>query len=95
MIVMSDYPHNKKKCFGVLEEVFPMGEDGLRHTPDACMTCERKTECLKIAVQQSNGLRLAEERIDRAYQSQNISFLARWSKKKTIDRQRRQSKYKK
>ena len=76
----------------MLDVVFPMGTDNLRHTPDTCMACVRKTECLRTAVQQSEGLRVAEEGVDRAYQSQNISFLERWSKKKTIHRKRRQSK---
>lgn len=92
---MDSNPNDKKECFGMLEVVFPMGEDGLRHTPDACMACVCKTECLKTAVQQADGLRVEEERVDRAYQSGNISFLERWSKKKTLDRRRRQSKYEK
>ncbi len=89
---MDDRARDKKECFGVLEVVFPIGEDGLRHSPDACMTCADKTECLRTAVAQADGLRVKEESVDRAYQARRISFLQRWSRKKSIDRQRRQSK---
>ena len=83
-------------CFAQLETVFPMGEDGLRNTPETCLACPHKTECLRTAIQGIDGLKVREEQIDREYNSGIIGFLERWSKKKrliakkkTIDRQKK------
>ena len=85
---------NKKKtpeCFAKLDTVFPMGNDGLRHTPDTCLACPHKTECLRAAIQGRDGLQVREEHVDRAYESGMINFLERWSKKKAISRQKKSS----
>ncbi|CAN2049695.1 4Fe-4S Wbl-type domain-containing protein [Candidatus Magnetomoraceae bacterium gMMP-1] len=72
-------------CFGDLEKVFPLGQDGLRTTPDFCMTCVHKTECLRFAMTESQkGLKAKEEYVDRAYDSGLIGFWARWSRKKQL-----------
>ena len=70
-------------CFAQLDTVFPMGEDGLRITPETCLVCRHKTECLRMAIQGRDGLKVREEQIDRAYNSGMIGFLERWSKKKS------------
>ncbi|MBA3017976.1 MAG: hypothetical protein KJ550_03680 [Proteobacteria bacterium] len=80
---------NKKKypsCFGLLDTVFPKKENGLRVTPDNCLACYHKTECLKSAIQGPGGLKVKDEFVDRAYESGMIGFLERWSKKKDINR---------
>ena len=76
-------------CIGCLETVFPLGEDGLRNTPEKCLACCHKTECLRMAIQGRDGLKVREEQIDRAYKSGMIGFFERWSKKKAIDRQKK------
>jgi hypothetical protein len=76
-------------CFANLGIVFPMGKDGLRNTPQKCLACRFKTECLKTAIQGRDGLKVREEQIDRAYRSGMIGFFARWSKKKVIERQKK------
>jgi len=78
-------------CFGVLDQVFPKGPDGLRQTPDRCMDCRRKVACLRAAVSGPDGNRVREEVIDRAYGSGVISFFERWSKKKYFRSKRRDS----
>jgi hypothetical protein len=85
---MADDELNKKftPCFGELETVFPMGKNGLRNTPETCLDCRHKTECLRSAIEGTGGLKVREEIIDRAYQSGRINFLERWSKKKTLQR---------
>ncbi len=75
---------DKPDCFGVIDIVFPMHDDGLRHSPESCMACSYKTECLRTAIQNPDGLQVQEEIVDRAYESKNISFLQRWSKRKYI-----------
>ena len=75
-------------CFGVLDLVFPMGEEGFRESPSVCMACAHKTECLRTAMQRPAGLDVREEKIDRAYESRAISFFKRWSEKKVIAKKR-------
>ena len=83
-----EYPY----CFGKLENVFPMGEDGLRHTPESCMPCLYKTECLRKAMQKPEGLQVREEKVDRAYASGMIGFVERWSQKKSLYNRRKEKK---
>ncbi|PID40610.1 MAG: hypothetical protein CR984_02310 [Proteobacteria bacterium] len=77
-------------CFGDLETVFPMGDDDLRHTPEACMICRYKTECLRNAMTTKAGITVHEELVDRAYSSGVVGFLERWSRKKTLSQRKRQ-----
>jgi hypothetical protein len=83
-----DYPY----CFSKLEKVFPLGADGLRHTPESCMPCLYKTECLRAAMKKSDGLKVHEEKLERAYASGAVGFLERWSKKKDLHRRIQQQK---
>jgi len=76
----------KPECFGVMDRVFPMTEDGLRHSPSSCMACVFKTECLGTAIRRPAGVKVQEELVDRAYESKTISFIERWSKKKYLDK---------
>jgi hypothetical protein len=76
----------KPQCFGNLAIVFPMQADGLRVTPEECLRCVRKTECLRTAMAHRNGLRVREEMLERAYRGGVISFFQRWSQKKSIHR---------
>jgi hypothetical protein len=73
-------------CFGQLDIVFPEGEGGLRDTPETCLACLHKTECLRSAVEGPGGLKVREEFVDRAYVSGRIRFLERWSRKKDLQR---------
>jgi hypothetical protein len=75
-------------CFGNLETVFPMKEDGLRHTPENCMTCGCKTPCLKTAMNGAVGMGVKEEMLDRSYAAGVISFWSRWSQKKALNRKK-------
>jgi hypothetical protein len=73
-------------CFGELDIVFPECEDGLRCSPDTCLACEHKTECLRTAMKGKGGLRIRGACLDRAYAAGMVGFLERWSKKKEIHR---------
>jgi hypothetical protein len=81
---MTDQHQPKPDCFGVLEIVFPKSDDGLRHSPEECMICVHKTGCLRTAIKNPDGLKVKEEIVDRAYESKNIGFLQRWSKRKYL-----------
>lgn len=73
------------ECFARLESVFPVGTDGLRHTPPECLNCDRKTKCLRAAVAGEQGLVVHEERLQRAYQAGAVGFLERWARQKTLE----------
>jgi hypothetical protein len=73
-------------CFGDLDAVFPVAEEGLRTTPESCLPCPLKTECLREAMHGPKGLRVREEIVDRAYRSRMIGFIERWSRKKSLRR---------
>jgi len=79
----------RKSCFGRLEKVFPPGSDGLRHSPEQCLQCRLKTECLKTAITGSHGIRVREEQLRRAYDSGMIGFFERWSRKKALARRKK------
>lgn len=71
-------------CFGDLETVFPMGEEGLRQTPESCMPCCYKTQCLRKAMADKGGIAVRQEIVDRAYASGMLGFFGRWSRKKAL-----------
>ena len=83
---MTQQKTKRPECFAQLDTVFPMGEDGLRHSPETCLQCPHKTECLRTGLKGEAGLKVHEEHVDRSYDSGMIGFMERWSKKKTIDR---------
>lgn len=78
---------NLPPCFGELEKVFPMQENGLRQTPESCFFhCPVKTRCLKQAMASKDGAKVEEELIDRGEQAGIMNFFERWSRKKQVHR---------
>jgi hypothetical protein len=77
-------------CFSNLESVFPMGPDGLRETPESCLVCYCKTECLRAALQSTEAVAVREEKVDRAYEAGMMGFFERWSRRKALHRRRRE-----
>ncbi len=79
-------------CFGDLEKVFPMGEKGLRETPEDCFYhCPVKTRCLQQAMATKDGAQVEEEIIERSTKAGAMNFFERWSRKKQVDRVHRRS----
>lgn len=76
----------RPNCFADLSKVFPISSDGLRHTPEICLACPHKTDCLRTAMGKKEGLKVYSEKIDRAYRSGVIGFLERWAKRKELHR---------
>ena len=83
---MSEDKNGTPSCYGDLEKVFPLREDGLRVTPISCLQCRSKTECLRSAMASKNGFSVREEMIDRAYRGGLMGFFQRWSQKKRLHR---------
>ncbi len=76
------------ECFADLSQVFPLGEDGLRHTPAECLSCAEKTECLRAALTSRKGVAVHEERLNRACEAGQVGFLERWARRKSLEKQR-------
>ena len=81
---MSNDLKKRPSCYGDLEKVFPLREDGFRVSPTECLQCVHKTECLRWAIGEASGFSVREEMIDRAYRGGVIGFFQRWSQKKNI-----------
>jgi hypothetical protein len=77
-------PPDPLDCFGQLEKVFPVGEEGLRMSPPECMKCPHAKSCLQAAMAGPDGLKLQEEKVDQAYEYGLIGKIERWSRKKLI-----------
>jgi hypothetical protein len=87
---MDSIKDDKPGCFGDLDTVFPMGDDGLRESPDKCrIKCPFKTECLKSAIDGMKGDSVQNETVDRNYRAGAIGFLERWSRKKSLNKKDR------
>ena len=76
----------KPDCFGDIHTVFPLGDDGLRHSPESCLACAHKTDCLRTAMAGGDGVQVREEMVDRAYTSNNMGFFERWSRRKYLSK---------
>ena len=76
----------RHSCFGNLDIVFPIERNGLRNSPETCMACYCKTECLRSAMNRPEGLKVRESAVDLAYEAGMMKFLERWSAKKSIHR---------
>ena len=87
---MKEEKPNCPVCFGNLEIVFPESGDGLRTSPETCMACLHKTECLRTAMKGSSGITVREAAVDRAYTSGSMGFVERWSRKKELNRRLKQ-----
>ncbi|NVM22678.1 MAG: hypothetical protein HWN68_12975 [Desulfobacterales bacterium] len=92
---MVDKETHPPECFGQLDTVFPMGEEGVRTSPPECMKCRFAKSCLQAAMRSPEGLKLQEERVDNAYEYGLIGKLDRWSRKKLIRQEIRALKSKK
>ena len=83
---------NRKDCFGVLDNVFPMGDEGLREIVPECFQCPDRKECLQTALQTKEGFQLRTEALDRSSSGGLMGRLKRWSEKKTLSKRRKEQK---
>ena len=82
----------KKECFGILEKVFPVGENDLREIVPECFECPLRTSCLKTALDTEDGIKMKEKILDRAATEGMVGRLRMWSEKKILNRQAEQGK---
>ena len=83
---------DKKTCYGILDRVFPMGDQGARQVPPACFECSDRVACLKEAINTKEGLEMKAQLLVRAEKGGLIGRFRRWSEKKHISRQIKQGK---
>ncbi|MBW1740163.1 MAG: hypothetical protein JRJ42_03390 [Deltaproteobacteria bacterium] len=63
---MIDNETDPPECFGQLDTVFPVGEEGIRTSPPECMKCPHAKSCLQAAMRSPEGLKLQEQKVDQA-----------------------------
>jgi len=85
----------KKDCFGILDKVFPVGENGLRGIIPECFQCPERTQCLKSALLTEEGLIMRADILDRAAAGGMIGRLKLWSQKKELSHLIRKEREKK
>jgi hypothetical protein len=82
----------RKDCFGILDNVFPMGNEGLREIVPECFECSLRKECLQTALQTEQGFELRSEALDRSSSGGLMGSLKRWSDKKALSNRRKGQK---
>ncbi|HKI50251.1 MAG TPA: hypothetical protein VKA69_13045 [Desulfobacteria bacterium] len=82
----------RKDCYGALDNVFPMGTEGLREIVPECFNCADRIECLQAALQTEQGFQLKSEALDRSSSGGLVGRLKRWSDKKTLSKRRKLQK---
>lgn len=85
---------NKRACYGVLDKVFPKGEQGMRQVPPGCFDCPDRVPCLREAIKTKEGLEMKAQLLLRAEKRGLISKFQRWSQKKHLSRQIEEGKKK-
>lgn len=83
--------NQKKACFGILDEVFPVGRGGLREVPSRCFECPDRTECLRAALETQEGLAFQARRLRRAERHGLVGWIQRWSEKKALSQRMKES----
>ena len=83
---------SRKDCFGILNNVFPMGDEGLREIVPGCFKCAERKECLQAALQTDQGFELRSEALDRSSSGGLMGSLKRWSDKKTLSKRQKGQK---
>lgn len=85
---------SKKACYGILEQVFPLGAEGQRQVPPECFECPDRVSCLREAITTREGLEMRAQLLERAEQGGLIGRFQRWSQKKHLSRRIRERKEK-
>ena len=84
----------EKDCFGILQRVFPPGNEGLREVPPGCLHCLSRKACVTVALWTPEGIRMRIEMVDRAASKGMMGRLEQWSRKKELRRLAREERKK-
>ena len=77
----------QKDCFGLLEKVFPLGDQGLREVPPQCFDCPDRKACMQAALGTHDGMAFRDELLERSPEDGILGRIKRWSEKKSLARQ--------
>jgi len=83
-----------RDCYGILDKVFPRGDQGLRQVPPGCFECPERVSCLRDAIKTRDGVKMRSHLLLRAEKSGLISRFQRWSQKKLLGSQLQEGKKK-
>jgi hypothetical protein len=75
-----------KGCFGKLNQVFPMGSEGLREVTSTCFGCSELKACLESALCTRQGLAVRLEALDRSGPVGIVARAKHWSERKDLVR---------
>ena len=81
---------DRKPCFGILDEVFPVGEKGLREIVPDCFNCEDRLPCLKEAISTKDGIVMRSDALHRSSNNGFIGRIKKWSHMKELSRETEQ-----
>lgn len=76
----------KKTCYGILDNVFPYGKEGLREVPPECFECADRLPCLKEAINTKEGYKMRSDNLKRMPAEGLLGRIKRWSQKKELSR---------
>jgi hypothetical protein len=76
----------KRKCYGILDEVFPFGKEGLREVPPDCFNCPDRLPCLKAAINTRDGCEMRSDNLRKFPARGFLDRFKRWSQKKELSR---------
>lgn len=74
-------------CFGIIDNVFPLGEEELRSIRPACFQCEHLTRCLKTAADSPDGRAMRADRMEAMRDAAGgglRGFFHRWAELKQL-----------
>jgi hypothetical protein len=83
---------SRKDCFGRLDKVFPMAEQGLRQVPPDCFDCAGRKACMQAALETRDGIAFRGELLERSPQKGVLGRIKRWSRKKTLAERMKEEK---
>jgi hypothetical protein len=78
---------DQKTCYGILDKVFPMGDEGLREIVPRCFDCPEKRECLQAALETEQGIAMRRALLERTPPQGLMGRLKRWSERKALSRE--------
>jgi hypothetical protein len=79
----------KPPCYGLLDQVFPLGDDDLRSVRPDCRDCRLVQTCLKAASESEAGTEMLASRMAAMHHGSQqglLGFLNRWSELKAMRR---------
>jgi hypothetical protein len=82
----------QKDCYGILDRVFPVNNQGFREVTTECQECPDKVACLKSSLSTKEGIEFKAKRLDNFPANGLLGRIKRWSYRKELHRLTEQKK---